>query len=145
MQTAENKTMNRFNSVFGEIDAVYHEASLKLGLSDSVSKILYTICNFGDNCPLHTVCLQTGLSKQTVNSSVRLLEKQGYVYLLSAGKKTKDIFLTEQGKAYSAATAQKILWIENEILSEWTQEEVDIYFSLTKRFLMQLKAKVSKL
>ena len=35
--------MKRFNHLISEIDAVYHEAALKLGLSDSAMLILYTV------------------------------------------------------------------------------------------------------
>ena len=40
-----SKEMKRYNYLVGEIDAVYHEASLKLGLSDSALNILYAICD----------------------------------------------------------------------------------------------------
>ena len=35
-----SKEMKRFNHLLGELDAVYHEMTLKLGLSDSVMRIL---------------------------------------------------------------------------------------------------------
>ncbi|MBD5499930.1 MAG: hypothetical protein HDR10_01825 [Lachnospiraceae bacterium] len=36
------------NQLHGEIEATYHASSLKMGISDSVSKILYAICSIGD-------------------------------------------------------------------------------------------------
>lgn len=69
--------IRRFNHLLGELDAVYHDLSFRLGMSDSVSKILYTICDAGTSCPLHLICQRTGLSKQTVNSALRKLEREG--------------------------------------------------------------------
>lgn len=69
--------LKRYNYLFGEIEAVYHEISLQMGLSDSVSRILYAICDEGDRCPLSLICRRTGLSKQTVNSALRRLEEEG--------------------------------------------------------------------
>ena len=77
---AQFYALKRFNHLIGELDAVYHDMSLRLGLSDSESKILYTVCNFGDSCLLADVCRLTGLSKQTVNSAVRKLEREGVLY-----------------------------------------------------------------
>ena len=45
-------TVFRYNYLVGEIDATYHELSTKFGLSDSMMRILYTIC---DCCAVDTV------------------------------------------------------------------------------------------
>ena len=71
-----SKEMKRVNHLIGEIDAVYHEIAWKLGLSDSVFEILYTICNYGDSCMLKDIGRNCGLSKQTINSALRKLEKR---------------------------------------------------------------------
>ena len=65
-----SKEMKRYNYLVGEIDAVYHEASLKLGLSDSALNILYAICDAGEGCLLQEICFYTGISKQTINSAL---------------------------------------------------------------------------
>ena len=43
MREPDSKVMKRFNYLLGEMDAVYHEMALKLGLSDSAMIILYTV------------------------------------------------------------------------------------------------------
>ena len=43
MREPVSKVMKRYNYLLGELNAVYHEMSLKLGLSDSAMIILYTI------------------------------------------------------------------------------------------------------
>ena len=40
MREPDSKVMKRFNYLLGEMDAVYHEMALKLGLSDSAMIIL---------------------------------------------------------------------------------------------------------
>ena len=42
-----SKKLKRYNYLVGEIDATYHELSTKFGLSDSMMRILYTICDNG--------------------------------------------------------------------------------------------------
>ena len=74
MRYGPSKEMRRYNHLVGEIDGVYHEMSLRLGLSDSAMIVLYTLCDSGGPCPLRDICRRSGLSKQTVNSALRKLE-----------------------------------------------------------------------
>lgn len=144
MEKSSLSSLKRYNHLVGEIDAVYHEASLKLGMSDSVSKILYTICNVGSSCLLHDICKQTGLSKQTVHSAIRNLEAKEMVTLELVGGKSKKVCLTEKGEIFAQKTARRLIDMENSILSSWPKEDVQTYLELTERFLMDLKECVDK-
>lgn len=136
-----SKDMKRFNHLLGEIDAVYHRAAVGLGLSDSVMQILYTICVHGgeSRCPLQDICLQTGVSKQTINSALRRLEAEGIVYLEQAGPRRKDVCLTSAGRALADRTAVRIIRAENAVLASWPREDVETYLALTERFLAGFK------
>lgn len=144
MEKSSLSSLKRYNHLVGEIDAVYHEASLKLGMSDSVSKILYTICNVGSSCLLHDICKQTGLSKQTVHSAIRNLEAKEMVTLELVGGKSKKVCLTEKGEIFAQKTARRLIDMENRILSSWPKEDVQTYLKLTERFLVDLKECVDK-
>ncbi len=145
MSIKSSKEMKRYNHLLGEIEATYHELSLKLNISDSISKILYTICNFGDSYLLGDICKYTGLSKQTVNSALRKLEEDDIIYLEAVNGKSKKVCLTEKGKEFADRTAFRILKMENEIFDAWSAEDVERYLELTERFLFSLKEKVEKL
>ena len=136
-----SKAMRRYNHLVGEIDGVYHEMSLKLGLSDSAMIVLYTICDSGSSCPLRDICLRSGLSKQTVNSALRKLEAEGVVYLEPVSARSKSVCLTEAGQALAAETAGKII----RIFDSWPQADVEQYLELTERFLLALREKAEQL
>lgn len=140
-----SKAMRRYNHLVGEIDGVYHEMSLKLGLSDSAMIVLYTVCDSGSSCPLRDICLRSGLSKQTVNSALRKLEAEGVVYLEPVSARSKSVCLTEAGQALAAETAGKIIRIENDIFDSWPQADVEQYLELTERFLLALREKAEQL
>lgn len=40
-----NAQMQRFNLLMSEMDTAYHDAALKLGMSDSAMLVLYTPCS----------------------------------------------------------------------------------------------------
>lgn len=137
--------MKRYNYLLGEMEAVYHGMSLKLGLSDSASMILYTIREEGDSRLLSDICRLSGLSKQTVNSSIRKLEAEGILYLERAGSKSKKVCLTEAGKELAERTVLRIQQAENTILSSWPRQDVEKYLELTEKFLAALKEEAARM
>lgn len=145
MSVIISKELKRYNHLIGEINAVYHEMSLKSGLSDSAMNILYTICEHGTKCPLQEICRLSGLSKQTVNSAIRKLESEGIIYLEPFSQKSKTVCLTEDGISLAEQTAGQILRVENDIFASWPREDVENYIKLTEDYLLALRNKADKL
>ena len=71
----------QYTYLAGEINALYHEAAVKMGVSDSVQNILYVLCEKDGRCLQSEVSKLTGISRQTINSAIRNLEKEGIVFL----------------------------------------------------------------
>ncbi len=145
MENKVGEVMKRFNYLSNEIENAYHEAALKCGLSDSAMIILYTICNNGEECLLSDVTQLSGISKQTINSSIRRLEEDDVVYLETLGRRKKKICLTDKGRVLVNDTVFKIIRIENEIFDSWTTEEQKLYIELTQRYLSDFKERIKHL
>lgn len=145
MKHSVSQNMKRCNHLQGEIEAAYHEAALKFGLADSTQFILYTICYLGDNCPLGDIVKMTGISKQTINSALRNMEKQGLISLSAATPKTKNVILTPKGEELAERTVLRLMKAEDEIFASWSDEDVKKYLELNEKFLNDLKEKVDKL
>lgn len=142
MEAKTGWSMKRYNYLSSEIEAAYHEAALKLGLSDSAMLILYAICDHGEDCMLGEIRRQSGISKQTVNSALRKLEEEGVIFLSAAGGKTKRVCLTQEGKALAKDTVCKIIEIENRIFDGWSEEERTVYLELTQRYLIEFRKEI---
>ena len=136
--------MIRFNNLNSEIFALYHEASVKLGLSDSAMQILYTVCSSENDCIISDVCRMAGICKQTVNSSLRNLEKNGILYLERLGGKKRVIRLTEKGQQLTDRTARKLIEIENNICEKWSSDEKEQYIALTKKYLEMFREELNE-
>lgn len=136
--------MKRFNYLTCEINAAYHEASFKLGTSDSVMQVLYTLLSCGESCSIGDI-IAAGISKQTVNSALRRLEKDGNIVLEMIDGKKKRVRLTDSGRELAERTAMKIIEIENGIFEQWTQEEADTYMRLTAKYCKMLKEKTKEI
>lgn len=145
MRNDSYRELKRYNYLLGEIEAQYHEMFLKLGLSDSASMILYTICDSGESCLLQEICRRTGISKQTINSAIRKLEREGIVYLVPAGAKNKNVCLTERGKGLAENTVMRIMEAENDIFAAWPEEDMAKYLELTERFLEAIRERADRM
>lgn len=144
MEKAIIEDMRKFNYLIGEIDAAYHEASQKLGLSDSAMQILYIICNHGEECQLSQICRLSGISKQTINSALRKLEAEGIVRMESLTGRRKKVCLTPQGKALASNTVSRLIDIENDIFGSWSKQERELYLRLTQRYLTAIQEKIKE-
>ena len=145
MSDAIREQSKRLDLLISETDAIYHEATLKLGLTDSAMSVLYTICLFDGECSLRDIIAYSGIPKQTVNSALRKLEEEGIVYLEGMDGKKKRACLTEEGKRTAERTVVKLIEIENGILASWPREELEWYLELTERYLVALKGKIKDL
>ena len=91
--------------LYKEMNDLYHETALSQGISDSAQVILYTVCELGDGCLQKDICERSFLTKQTVHSSVRKLEREGFLRLEPGKGRDMHLFLTEQGRALAEKTA----------------------------------------
>ena len=145
MSIGPTSELKRINYLTAEIDAAYHQASLKLGLSDSESMILYAICNQGEECLLQDILRLSGMRKQTVNSALRKMESEHLLYLVTADGKKKKVCLTPEGKALTERTTLRLIQMENEIFGAWSKEDRTRYLELTQKFLSDFLEKLSSL
>ncbi|MDO5784123.1 MAG: MarR family transcriptional regulator [Eubacteriales bacterium] len=145
MQRTNNADEKRFSYLTSEIEAAYHEAALKFGVSDSAMRILYTLSLGGGEQLLSDIVRLSGISKQTINSSLRKLERDEIIYLEMAGLRKKKVCLTEKGTILAQNSAMKILEIENAVFASWSKVERDMYIDLTERFLISFREKTKEI
>ena len=137
--------MYRINCLAWELDSIYHQAALKMGMSDSVMFVMYIVYQGKGRCLLHDRRKNTGLSKQTLNSALRKLEKDGIIFLEQSGGKTKTVCFTVKGRDYAANTVGRLFDAECSVFMHWTQEEIDSYMHLTAKYNSDLKRQTEAL
>lgn len=142
---SEFSELRRFNYIITEMNALYHRAALRLGLSDSAMSILYSLCDRGGSRPLSEICSFSGLSKQTIGTSLHKLEADGHVIVGEPVGRAKTVTLTESGSKLAEKTVMLIMRAENEIFNEWSREELEGYIQLTRRFTDSFGEKIGLL
>ena len=145
MNNALIDKIHQINYLTSELDALYHQASLKIVMADSTMRVLYALHDNGENCPLSYIYKQSGISKQTVNSALRKLEKDGIVYLKQYKGNAKMVFLTEKGKQYVSDTVVRLCDAEIRAFESWTEDEIDAHISLMAKYLESFREQTSVL
>lgn len=143
MSFTDNDVLIEFNRLTREINEVYHNVSSKLGISDSAFIILYALVELGDGCRQADIVKAYCVNKQTINSSVKKLEKDGYIELRASKGLDRNIFVTPKGKKITEEKIYPIFELENSIINEFSKEEQIMLSLLTKKYLQKLKEKVS--
>lgn len=139
------ETVYGFGKSSQEMDALYHQSSLKLGISDSVSMVMYTIYDRGNECKLSDIYKSTGISKQTINSAIRQLETKGILYLEMYNGKQKKVMLTEKGKCFVEQTAARLFQAESDTFNDWTEEEISTYIGLMEKHEACFRRQIEKM
>lgn len=145
MNAQLSEQIHRINYLTSELDALYHQAAVRIGMADSAMRILYAIHDNGESCPLSGIYKQSGISRQTVNSALRKLETEGIVYLEQRGGRSKTVRLTEKGGRYVSETVVRLCQAEFRALETWEKGEVDAYIRLTEKYLDTFREQVEGL
>lgn len=133
----------RYNILAWETDALYHKISLAFDMSDSAVYILYILCYSGNSAPLRDVVRFSGLQKQTVNSSLRSMEKKGLLTLENSDGRSKTVSLTEKGKEEAERTVKHLIEWENDAISSFSEDEIKFFLSLMEKYLVSMKESFS--
>lgn len=140
-----SKYLKEYNHIYKEINDIYHEVARKLKLSDSAFDIFYTIFEMGDNCLQRDICKASCLPKQTVNSSIRKLEANGYLTLSPGKGRSMHIHLTPSGQKLIQEKLVPLIRIENDAFGDMTTEECEQLIHLNAKYNQALRSRLSNL
>ena len=130
--------LKEFNRIYKKTNEIYHDIALRLGLSDSAFDILYSISELGDGCLQKDICNATCIPKQTIHSSIRQMEKSGYLTLSSGKWRSMHITLTDLGKNLLERTIYPVMQMEGEAFHCMTDEECQQMLALFGKYIQAL-------
>lgn len=132
----------RLNENYNEVNGLYHDISMKLGLSDSESMVMYMLYDAQEPLTQSDIVKATGLSKQTLNSAIRKLEQEGIITLEKLNNKSKKIVKTDKGQEWIAQKIKPLIDMENRVLDLWTEKDKLKYLELIETFKEQFAKEV---
>lgn len=141
------RQLETFNQNIKEITSIYHNAAIKLGISDGEFWVLYSLLVLGGEYSQQNICDMWSLPKQTVNSVISNLKKKGYVFLEKVPKtrNLKIIRLTQAGKTFGENTVMRIFEAEQRTFSKMLENERQIFISLIGKYIAFLGEEIKEL
>lgn len=128
-------TLDEYNKIFKQNDEIYRNAAKELGLSDCAFWILYAVRSAEEVLTQSDLCYSQYQPKQTVNSALKKLEKEGYLVLKCMdNRRSKQIYLTEKGIRLSENTVDKVILAEVEALSALSLAEQEEFLKLFRKY-----------
>ncbi len=137
--------IHRINYLTTEMEAMYHQASLKMGITDSVSIVLYSVYDAENECLLSDIYKNSGISKQTINSAIRSLEADGILYLEQYSERKKKGCLDGAGKGVCAENGCQTLPSRMNTFDLWTKEEIETYIRLMAKYADCFRKQIDQL
>lgn len=136
--------LRRQSKIIRDIDAVYHDVAVSIGLPDSALLILYYIYTECENftCPVHEIYKEISLPKQTVCSAMKKLSN---LNILAEDESQKYVRLSDYGVKYVNANIKPLADAEKSVLNEWSEGDLQKYIELNLKFFNQFKERTKKL
>ncbi len=143
--TVQNQIV-QFNRLFKRYDDIYRRAAKNFDLPELALWILYVLRE-NNECTQKDIVDQLLQSKQSINSSIKMLEQDGYVKLEYSEKnrKNKYVHLTEKGATLSVSTANKIVEAENRAFKALDATELETLLKLFERLSTSLNNEMGKI
>lgn len=142
MTFKQNEVLQEFDRLNNLINEFYHEIAMKQGLSDSAYSILQAMLVLGNGCTQTEIYKYTCLNKQTVNSSVKKLKKDGIIEFKSGSGREVKIYLTPDGEKLINEKILPIEQAESAVFDEMTLEEQKEILRLVGKYLESFRGKV---
>ncbi len=134
------KRLSEFNGIVKENDEIYRNAAKAVGLPDCALWILYYLRGCGTEMNQSNICASIYMPKQTVNSSLKKLEKDGYVELLVGNdRRSRLVRMTQKGQELAARTVDRVIAGELTALKGLTEQEQEDFITLFHKYTELLK------
>lgn len=140
-----NPLFETYNQIMCTMEADYHDAAVRLGLSDSAFNILYTLYIEGSGCNQSRLYKKSGMARSTVNSAIRKMEKKGWLYLVPGEGRNTKVEVTDEGRAVMDRTVARIVAIEKKLFDAYTETEAETLIRLNRQFEQGLRRSIEEL
>lgn len=127
--------VQELNRMYKAMDETDHAIAVQAGLSDSGFLILYALAELGDGCAQRDIAQHFYASKQTIHSSIKALEKKGYLTVEHGARRERQIHLTPAGRQKIEDVLDPVFQQENQVIAEMTQKEMQTLLDLNRKYV----------
>ncbi|MDO4690164.1 MAG: hypothetical protein Q4A58_02590 [Fusobacterium sp.] len=139
--------ISEINFIFKELDNIYHQMAKQNDLSDCAFWVLYILYDEHKLYSQSSLCEELSYSKQTINSTIFKLKKDGLLTLQVVPKtrNRKNIILTEKGNKIVNQVIGKIKEVEYNAFSRFKEKDRKLYLKLSRVLVEYLNEEFKRL
>ena len=145
MQIHHSPESQEITRLYREFEEIYHIMALRSGFSDSAFLIFYAIAELGEGCLQKDIADRYFISRQTVSSSIRVLERKGYLFLKPGRRRDMHIFLTDSGKEILENRLHPFFVMEDDVIASMPTEERQALIRLLQKHINLYRQKLNTL
>ena len=135
--------LTEYNRLYKENNAIYHDVCNRFGLSDSTFWILYILRTEEPPITQSDICAALSQPRQTVNSSLKKLEREGLLTLSGeGGRHGKPVSLTPQGLELAEKTVDRVIESEQKALLDLSPDEQKQLLDAMRRYNAMLNTRM---
>lgn len=112
-----SEKVQQLNGMLCEVDSIYQSLLAAKNVSDSEFVVMIAILTLGEGCLQKDIAENSYMSKKTINSTIKKLEKEGYIKLKAGKYPNMHIHFTKQGLEHIENNILPIIEVENEVLN----------------------------
>lgn len=110
------------------VNALYGEWAKQNGISFNKMMTIYALNHNQDTgCTQKQICDEWLIPKQTINTIIKKLEKDGYIVFEKGINKSKIIWFTEAGREYAQTILKDLYTIEEKVIKKMGKEKVNMF------------------
>ncbi len=127
-------------------DSLYHSVAVAFGLSDTAMWILYLVSESDSVITQQELCRQSFFPKQTINTCISRLAKDGLVELtpVPGTRNHKRVSLTTFGQALADRTTERVKAAERAAYGRLSEAELQAHLETTRRLTACLREEFEK-
>lgn len=147
MERESERRYQEFISASKEADETYHMLALKFGISDSAMWILCTMREADRELTQSEIAGEMFMSRQTINSAIKNLEKQGYIQMVPVpgDRRNKTLSFTEKGEAFVKKTIDQMLDLEHQVFKRLEVREQEQITEILRKYTRYMKEGAEKI
>lgn len=134
--------LKQLNAMLSELDNIYQSLLKVHGVSESEYAVMFTIKELGEGCNQKDIADSSYISKKTINSTVKKLEKDGILKLKAAKYPNMEIFLTDKGRCFIEKNIIPIIQVENKVLENMSDNEFEFLTTYYRIYIKGFKTHV---
>lgn len=138
-----SEKVQQLNGMLCEMDSIYQTLLSAKNISDGEFVVLNAILSLGEGCLQKDIAENSYMSKKTINSTIKKLEKEGYIKLKAGKYPNMHIYLTKRGLDHIKNNVMPIVDVENHVLNSMPEMDFDRLVSGYSKYITSFKEHVT--